>query len=246
MDWGLIITNALRAAVGLDTVIFALAAIGLNVHFGYTGLLNFGQAAFLGVGRVRPGGHVAHLRAADAARRRVGLLAAVVLALLLGVPTLRLRADYLAIVTIAAAEIVRLRRALGDAVEVHRRLGRPAGVRRGFYCSTPIPTGRYGIGRVSSTSGRWVSRSAGSLVLLSCLLVYLADAQPLGPRAQGDPRGRGRRPEPGQERLRLQAAEPGARRRARLPRRLHDGVRQRRRSSRTASAPTTTFYASRS
>ena len=35
-------------------------------------------------------------------------LAAVVLALLLGVPTLRLRADYLAIVTIAAAEIIRL------------------------------------------------------------------------------------------------------------------------------------------
>ncbi len=28
MDWGLIITNALRAAIGLDTVIFALAAIG--------------------------------------------------------------------------------------------------------------------------------------------------------------------------------------------------------------------------
>ena len=49
MDWGLIITNALRAAVGLDTVVFALAAIGLNVHFGYTGLLNFGQSAFLAV-----------------------------------------------------------------------------------------------------------------------------------------------------------------------------------------------------
>ena len=49
MDWGLIITNALRAMVGLDTVVFALAAIGLNVHFGYTGLLNFGQSAFLAV-----------------------------------------------------------------------------------------------------------------------------------------------------------------------------------------------------
>ena len=37
----------------------------------------------------------------------IGLLLTVVLALLLGVPTLRLRADYLAIVTIAAAEIIR-------------------------------------------------------------------------------------------------------------------------------------------
>ena len=33
----------------MQAVIFALAAIGLNVHFGYTGLLNFGQAAFLAV-----------------------------------------------------------------------------------------------------------------------------------------------------------------------------------------------------
>ena len=32
------------------TAAFALAAIGLNVHFGYTGLLNFGQAGFMAVG----------------------------------------------------------------------------------------------------------------------------------------------------------------------------------------------------
>ena len=30
--------------------IYALAAIGLNVHFGLTGLLNFGHAAFMGIG----------------------------------------------------------------------------------------------------------------------------------------------------------------------------------------------------
>ncbi|WP_438591221.1 ABC transporter permease subunit, partial [Janibacter hoylei] len=38
----------------------------------------------------------------------VGLAAAGLLALVLGIPTLRLRADYLAIVTIAASEILRL------------------------------------------------------------------------------------------------------------------------------------------
>jgi neutral amino acid transport system permease protein len=38
----------------------------------------------------------------------VGILFAVVFALLLGLPTLRLRADYLAIVTIAASEVVRI------------------------------------------------------------------------------------------------------------------------------------------
>jgi dipeptide transport system permease protein len=49
MDWTRIITNALEAAIGLQAVVFALAAIGLNVHFGYTGLLNFGQSGFLAV-----------------------------------------------------------------------------------------------------------------------------------------------------------------------------------------------------
>ena len=41
--------TAARALIGSEAVVFALAAIGLNVHFGYTELLNFGQAAFLAV-----------------------------------------------------------------------------------------------------------------------------------------------------------------------------------------------------
>ena len=49
MNWERIIVNALEASVGLQAVVFALAAIGLNVHFGYTGLLNFGQAGFMAV-----------------------------------------------------------------------------------------------------------------------------------------------------------------------------------------------------
>ena len=51
MDWGNILSNSLIAAVGVQAVIYALAAIGLNMHFGYTGLLNFGQA---GLPRCRP------------------------------------------------------------------------------------------------------------------------------------------------------------------------------------------------
>ena len=49
MDWTRIFVNMLEASVGLQAVVFALAAIGLNVHFGYTGLLNFGQSGFLAV-----------------------------------------------------------------------------------------------------------------------------------------------------------------------------------------------------
>ncbi|MEY2798933.1 MAG: hypothetical protein RIS22_1199, partial [Actinomycetota bacterium] len=50
MDFLFITQQSLSAAIGVNTIIFALAAIGLNMHFGYTGLLNFGQAGFLAVG----------------------------------------------------------------------------------------------------------------------------------------------------------------------------------------------------
>ena len=50
MDWELIIGTTLRAFVGVQACYFALAAIGLNVHYGYTGLANFGQVAFVAVG----------------------------------------------------------------------------------------------------------------------------------------------------------------------------------------------------
>ena len=44
MDWGSIIESLFRGLIGESFIVFALAAIGLNLHFGYTGLLNFGQA----------------------------------------------------------------------------------------------------------------------------------------------------------------------------------------------------------
>ena len=40
MDWVSILTNSLTAGVGLEAVAFALAAMGLNLHFGYTGIWN--------------------------------------------------------------------------------------------------------------------------------------------------------------------------------------------------------------
>lgn len=181
MDWGLIITNALRAAVGLDTVIFALAAIGLNVHFGYTGLLNFGQAAFLGVAAYGLAITVATFGLPTLLGLAIGLAAAVVLALLLGAPALRLRADYLAIVTLAAAEIVRL---LVRSVTLSKYTKGSDGLgqfSQGFYSLDPYATGRYGIGRVSFDERQaWVLTVGWTLVVLSCLLVFLLMRSPWG------------------------------------------------------------------
>ena len=46
MDFGTILGDAVREAIGFNAAYYAILALGLNVHFGYTGLLNFGQVGF--------------------------------------------------------------------------------------------------------------------------------------------------------------------------------------------------------
>ncbi len=107
MDIGVALATGLSSAIGPIAAAYAISAVGLNLQFGYTGLLNFGHVGFMLMGAygmaatVEVGGSM-WLGIA------VGLLAAIVLGILLGIPTLRLRADYLAITTIAAAEALRL------------------------------------------------------------------------------------------------------------------------------------------
>jgi branched-chain amino acid transport system permease protein len=108
MNWGFILTSALYTAVSVQSIGYILAAIGLNVHFGFTGLLNFGQAVFAAAGAYAIAVPVAHYGWSIWEAIPMVFVVAIVLSLLFGIPTLRLRADYLAIVTIAAAEIVRL------------------------------------------------------------------------------------------------------------------------------------------
>jgi neutral amino acid transport system permease protein len=107
MDLLFIIQQSLSSAIGVNTIIFALAAIGLNMHFGYTGLLNFGQAGFLAVGAYTTAVLVVSYGLSLWIALGASILTSTLFALILGLPTLRLRADYLAIVTIAAAEIIR-------------------------------------------------------------------------------------------------------------------------------------------
>lgn len=87
--------------------IYAIFALGLNLQWGFTGLLNFGHAGFMAIGAyttiLLSLAGVPLLIAVIAA----GLLAAL-LGLVMGISTLRLREDYLAIVTIGFSEIIRL------------------------------------------------------------------------------------------------------------------------------------------
>jgi branched-chain amino acid transport system permease protein len=90
--------------------IYAILALGLNVVVGYTGLLHLGIAAFFGIGA-----YITGILTVKAYPFQVGFLAAVAFStagaalfgLLLGAPTLRLRGDYLAIVTLGFGEVTR-------------------------------------------------------------------------------------------------------------------------------------------
>ena len=109
MDWGGIIENTFRGLIGEQFIYLGLAAIGLNMHFGYTGLLNFGQAVFMAAGAYGLSMAVATLGLNFWWGLLLGIVVfPLILAAIMGVPTLRLRADYLAIVTIAASEMFRI------------------------------------------------------------------------------------------------------------------------------------------
>ena len=89
------------------TATYALFSLGLNLQWGFTGLINFGHVAFLTVGAYTT--VLLSLKGVPVILATVvgGVLAAI-LGLLIGISTLRLREDYLAIVTIGVSEVVRL------------------------------------------------------------------------------------------------------------------------------------------
>jgi branched-chain amino acid transport system permease protein len=107
VNWELIFWNALYTSINAAAAAYCLVAMGLNVHVGYTGLLNFGQAGYAAIGAYAFAIPIAEYDWPWYWALLVVFVASIALSLLLGLPTLRLRADYLAIVTIAAAEIIR-------------------------------------------------------------------------------------------------------------------------------------------
>jgi branched-chain amino acid transport system permease protein len=116
-------TDGLNSVVGLMRtltflgLVYALAALALNLQWGYAGLFNIGVAGFMALGVYTMGIVV---RSPDPAFGPpgfglplpvgivAGMLVAAVVGLLAALPALRLKADYLAIVTLGISEIIRL------------------------------------------------------------------------------------------------------------------------------------------
>lgn len=174
MDWS-ILENALRASVQTSAIYFCLAAIGLNVQFGYTGLINFGQAGFLALGAYGLAVTIASFDLPFFLGIVIGLVASAVLAVILGIPTLRLRADYLAIATIAAAEVLRL--VLGGTWKdkLGGRTGIP-GFADSFYNANPYSSDFLGF----RPGDLWVMTVGWILVALCSLFVWLLVRSPWG------------------------------------------------------------------
>ncbi|GAA1224932.1 branched-chain amino acid ABC transporter permease [Kitasatospora nipponensis] len=104
-----------NANVGVNILIFATVALGLNIVVGLTGLLDLGYVAFLGVGAYTAalisGSAYSPFHHAEVpfwAAALIGAGVSMIFGVLIGAPTLRLRGDYLAIVTIGFGEIFHL------------------------------------------------------------------------------------------------------------------------------------------
>ncbi|HZA16968.1 MAG TPA: branched-chain amino acid ABC transporter permease [Pseudonocardiaceae bacterium] len=182
IDVSNLLTNGIAALIGPSAIFFALLAIGLNIHFGYTGLLNFGQIGFALVGGYGMGIAVVNFGLPLWAGVLVGMVAGAVLALLLGIPTLRLRADYLAIVTIAAAEILRLITRSTSMTEFSGGTQGLTGYGDSFRQLSPFDNGRlydfFGVRFLGQTL--WSMCLGWTVVGLSLLLVFLLVRSPWG------------------------------------------------------------------
>ena len=119
--------NVFYLEVIFQIAVFSALALGLNIVVGFSGLLNFGYMAFYAVGAYLWGffgsqqPHLLHSTVTTKALNTpfflapdyfylfvfLGVIVAAILGLILGLPVLRVRGDYLAVITLAFGEIVR-------------------------------------------------------------------------------------------------------------------------------------------
>lgn len=143
------VRNIFYLEIIFQICIFAALALGLNIVVGFAGLLDLGYVAFYAVGAYLWGFfgskqyHFIHLTAGTQSGDYpfllpadsfyififVGIILAAITGILLGLPVLRLRGDYLAIVTLGFGEVIRV---------LANNLDRPINITNGPQGITPI------------------------------------------------------------------------------------------------------------
>lgn len=183
MNWASILDNVLRGLIGENLIYFGLAAMGLNIHFGYTGLLNFGQAVFMAAGAYGLAIAVTSLGWSFWIGLPLGLIVfPLVLAALMGIPTLRLRSDYLAIVTIAVAEMFRIIfRSPTPRIKKYTNASDGLnGFTRTFYDLSPFSNDKRYFGGLWLGNQMWVVVVGWITLALAVLVVWLLIRSPWG------------------------------------------------------------------
>ncbi|GAA4778062.1 branched-chain amino acid ABC transporter permease [Microbacterium gilvum] len=181
MNWLQILDNTLSSIISPATLGYALAALGLAIHFGYAGLINMGIAGFMALGAYGYAISVLTFGLPWWVAALIGLGAAALFALILGIPTLRLRGDYLAIATIAAAEVVRLLFLTTAFEDVTGSADGLSGYHGSFRSSNPLPDGTYGFGPWTYNETGWWVRIMGIVTLgIAALAVWMLTRSPWG------------------------------------------------------------------
>ncbi len=91
---------------GINTLLLAVLAQGWNIIGGYTGYPSFGNSVFYGLGAYGVGIAMVQWHLPFAVGLGFGVVLAVIFALCLGIPVLRLKGHYFAIATLALAEVM--------------------------------------------------------------------------------------------------------------------------------------------
>ena len=181
MDFLSILENTARGLIGEQFIYFGLAAIGLNMHYGYTGLLNFGQAVFMAAGAYGLSMAVVSLGLNFWLGLVLGIVVfPLILALIMGAPTLRLRADYLAIVTIASSEMFRI---IARSPSLDRWTGSSDGLTafaNDFYEMSPFQPGRRYLFGLFIGNQMWVVVVGWALLAIVVTLVWAMMRSPWG------------------------------------------------------------------
>ena len=102
------VTSIYQSNIMISALIYVILALGLNIVLGLGNMLHLGFAAFYAIGAYTYGLLNFYFGVGFWIALPLGAAASAIAGILLAIPVLRLRGDYLAIVTLAFGEIIRL------------------------------------------------------------------------------------------------------------------------------------------
>ena len=108
LAYPLVFSTPFQQRLGALVLLYAIAASAWNIVGGYAGQVSVGHVVFFGCGAYAAMGAYAHFGLSPLVGLPAGIVLAVVIAAIIGVPTLRLSGHYFSMATIAVAELVRL------------------------------------------------------------------------------------------------------------------------------------------